>query len=330
MLGAGDEAAGLDALRRALAIGRGRGYLAFPLWHREMMAALCARALEAGIETDYVRALVRRHQLLPDPPPSGADGWPWAVTVRALGGFDLEVDGAPVRFARKVQQKPLRLLQAIVAHGGLDVPGERVADALWPEVSGDAAAQALATTLHRLRALLGDEQAVRLHGHVLSLDPRRVWTDVWAFDRLLAEADDAAARGRTPAGIALTERALALYRGPFLGARDVDAWALSLRERLRARFLRATGRLGRWVSAADPERGLACYERGLEVDDLAEDLYQGLMICHLRLGRPSDGLAAYERCRRMLAAGLGVAPSAATEALRRAFTAPGRGAPALS
>lgn len=326
-LDSGDAAAGLDALRQALAIGRGRGYLAFPLWHPGIMAALCARALEAGIEVDYVRALVRRHRLLPDRPPLGADGWPWAVTVRALGGFDLEVDGAPVRSTAKVQQKPLRLLQALVAHGGIDVPAERLADALWPEASGDAASQALATTLHRLRGLLGDEQAVRLQEHLLSLDTRRVWTDVWTFDRLLAEADEAAAGDRTSDAIGLTERALALYRGPFLGARDVGAWALSQRERLRARFLRATGRLGRWVSPDDPERGLACYERGLEIDDLAEDLYQGLMSCHLRLGRPSDGLAAYERCRRTLAAGLGVAPSAATEALRRALAASGRGAP---
>lgn len=53
------------------------------------------------------------------------------------------------------------------------------------------------------------------------------------------------------------------------------------------------------------------------MDELAEESYRRLMVCHQRLGGRAEALQAYERCRQALAVGLGVAPSLETEALRR-------------
>jgi DNA-binding SARP family transcriptional activator len=92
------------------------------------------------------------------------------------------------------------------------------------------------------------------------------------------------------------------------------------RERLRSKFLRHTARLASHLAAAQRwSEAAECYERGLEADDLAEELYRGLMECHRALGRRAEALAVYQRCRRALAAGLGVEPSPATEALHRAL-----------
>jgi ATP/maltotriose-dependent transcriptional regulator MalT len=148
----GHREAGLRALGAALATGRSRGYVATPCWLPAVMARLAAAALEAGLEPAYVQALVRRHRLLPDPPPVDIAAWPWAVAITTLGPFRLERDGAPVPFGRKVQQRPLDLLKALIALGGREVPEAALADALWPDAQGDTALQALATTLHRLRA----------------------------------------------------------------------------------------------------------------------------------------------------------------------------------
>ena len=60
---------------------------------------------------------------------------------------------------------------------------------------------------------------------------------------------------------------------------------------------------------------IRCYEKALEVDDLVEEFYQHLMICHQQLGRRSKALAVYSRCRSVLEARLGIEPSARTEAL---------------
>ena len=317
-----DDERGLVALRRALALGRQAGLLAFPWWRPSMMARLAARALEADIEVDYVRDLVRRHRLVADVPELAPASWPWAVAVRTLGGFTLVTDGVPVRFSGKVQHRPLALLKAVIALGGREVAESDLSDALWPDADGDAGRQALATTLHRLRALLRHEGSVRLQERRLGLDARHVWLDVWAFERRLAEAAQAERRGRTAEAVRLSEEALALYRGPFLPGDSAALWTVATRERLRAKFLRQTAKLGQhWAAAGEIERALECYERGLEVDDLAEQFYEGLMRSYLAAGRRAEGLRVYDRCRHTLAARLHVDPSPETESLRRALQA---------
>src|SRR4029453_14470711 len=123
-------------------------------------------------------------------------------------------DGQPVRFAHKVQRKPLALLKAPIAFGGRAVREDLVMDALWPDADGDAARVALASALHRLRRLLGHELAVLRQDGPLSLDPRRCWGDVWAVARLLGRAESAA--DPRPS----TRRAIDLYRGASLDGRE--------------------------------------------------------------------------------------------------------------
>jgi ATP/maltotriose-dependent transcriptional regulator MalT/DNA-binding SARP family transcriptional activator len=313
-----EDGRALAALREAMALGRTQGYCTIPWWRPEVMAELCARALAAGIEVEYVQGIVRAHRLVPAAPHRAPDAWPWPLRLHLLGGFSLLRDGAPIASSGKVQQKPLALLKALVASGGRDVAEEVLADALWPDAPGDAGHQAFATTLHRLRVLLGEEGAARLQEGRLSLDARYVWLDTWAFERLLDDASQADRAGRSPESARLIEEALRLYRGPFLPGDGRAEWAISLRERLRSRFLRGTAWLGRhWTAAGEWSRAVDTYERGLAVDDLAEEFYQGLMSCYLRLGRRAEALGVYERCRRILAATLQVPPSPATEAIRR-------------
>src|SRR5262249_48994537 len=309
-LRAGDDGALLVALDGAMRLGREQGFVMARWWQPGLMAILCTRALTAGIEIEDARRLVRTHRLVPDPPPLDEEGWPWIVAVHTLGSFELKKDGALVASSGKAQQKPLGLLRALIAFSGSHVAEERLADALWPDSPGDAASQSLATDLHRFPAPLGEERSVRTHERQLSLDRRYVWLDTWVFERLLGDADLAQSSHREAEARSLTERALELYRGPFLAGRE-ESWVLPARERLRSKFLRATSRLGRhWLSSDDLLRAAACYERGLEVDDLAEEFYQGLMVTYERLGRRSEALALYDRCRRALAAGLDIAPSA--------------------
>ena len=66
-------------------------------------------------------------------------------------------------------------------------------DALWPDAEGDAAHFALTSAIHRLRRLLGREEAIIRQDNEVSLDDRYCWVDVWAVERLLARAE--ASRG---------------------------------------------------------------------------------------------------------------------------------------
>ena len=282
------------------------------------MARLCVKALEAGIEVEYVRDLVRRRGLVPENPPLHIENWPWAVKIRTLGTFELLKDGRPLQFSRKVQQKPFMLLKVLIALGRENLPEEEIADALWPEAEGDAQHQALNVTLHRLRRLLGHGEALVVHSGQMTLDSRYCWVDAHAFDRLLDQAERAERNGEKQKAADLTEKALELYRGDFLAEETKETWAVASRERLRTKFLRSIVKLVSHLEEAGRyDAVIEWCERGLEVEELAEELYQRQMLCYKGLGRRAEALSVYERCRKTLAAVLGVAPSPQTETLHR-------------
>jgi len=195
------------------------------------------------------------------------------------------------------------------------VPVGRLAEVLWPEADGDLAHHSLVVALSRLRKLLGNEEALVLKEGCLSLSNRHCWVDVWAFERFLGQAEKARKEGKGTVAIRLYEKALSLYRGPFLQTEEMTCTA-SPREKLRSGFLRAVAHLGQCYEDSERwEEAVSCYGKGIEADDLAEELYRRLMVCHIRQGRKAEALSVYRRCRKTLSSVLGVDPSAETRAI---------------
>jgi DNA-binding SARP family transcriptional activator len=305
-------------------IGREKGFVNLYMWQPGVLERIVAKALAAGIEVRYAQDLIRRNLLVPDDAHLEAENWPWPLKVCTLGRFRIVKEGKPLQFSRKVRQKPLLMFKALIALGGKEVTEEQMTDILWPDAEGDLAHQSFATTLHRLRQLLGNEKAIPLREGRLSLDNRYCWVDAWAFERIFGKAENAWREGARGAGVGtavrLSEQAIALYEGAFLAGEAAFPWILSLRERLRSKFQRCLGEVGgHWEGAGQWEKAAQWYQRGLEVDDLAEELYlyRRLMICLHRLGRGAEALAAYQRCRKTLSTVLGTAPSPETEAVFR-------------
>jgi ATP/maltotriose-dependent transcriptional regulator MalT/DNA-binding SARP family transcriptional activator len=306
-------------LAEALALGRREGYLANYAWWPPMMSRLAAAAIEEGIAPDYVRQLVAARGLPPDEE-RPSDAWPWPLRIRALGRFEVLRDGAPLAFRGKAQKKPLELLKALVALGGEAVDASRLAAILWPDAAGDAAKVSFDSTLYRLRKLLGLETALVLVEGKLALDPRQCWVDVWAFERVAREAD-AAQPGDGDAG-AIGRRLLDAYPGHFLAGDEDLPWLMGMRDRLRSKLVRTVLALGRRLQNEERrEDAIALYTRALELDNLAEDLYRNLMLCYRELGRPSEALRVYRRCKELLSVVLGMPPSPETEAVRRSLDA---------
>jgi DNA-binding SARP family transcriptional activator len=317
-LESGSRSRALAVLRRGLKLGRESEFRrAYGFYGSPALALLCALALEVDVEGDYVRSLIRHNDLAPTPAIKVGEEWPWPVRIQTLGRFQIWLHGEPMKVGRKAPRKPLELLKALIALGGHGVPEWSLADALWPDAGGDAAHAALETALYRLRKLLGVRQALVLHEGRLTLDPQYCWVDADALEQLLREAEGAGdgSSCTTPTPRALRERALSLYQGPFLFGVD-EAWAILRRNRLRNSCLRAAAAVGTEHEAAGAcQQAVEWYRKGLESDPLGEEFYQGLIRCYLRLGRRADALAAYRRCRQVLAKVLRVEPNEATAAL---------------
>lgn len=238
--------------------GRVNGYC-LP-WKQRGLAELCVLALEKGIAPEFVRQLVRRLSLVPESAPKHLDDWPWPVRVRTLGNFEILLEDKPLVFdASRVPVKPIELLKALIALGGHEVPQEKLADMLWPESDGDAARRALYTNLDRLRGLIGKE-AVTLRQGRLSLDPRRVCTDLGALDGAAARLGSVSPiEAKTLAEFA--DQALARFSGPFLPHEEALPWLPGARRGInkqRAAFFRELAR--HCETAGEPVRAARCRE----------------------------------------------------------------------
>lgn len=262
-------------LAAGLTIARELAWLSFLRATPAVAAAVCALALEQGIAASFVREVIAQRGLVAVRPDLAE--WPWPVRVRALGGLRVELHGQALAFKGKVAKKPLELLVFLVASGGSEVSAATAAFALWRELEGDKARAALTAALHRLRRLLGSEDAVLLEHGRLSLNPRTVWVDALAFEQLVDSVGVPQAEALPAPARAAAERAQALYGGAFMQGSDDEAWQLVCRARLASKFRRMVMLLARAAQArGDAATARALLQRGLEFDPTANDLARAL------------------------------------------------------
>ncbi len=316
----GDEEGGRRRLQKAFAVGRENGY-SQALWLVPgFLSDLCIKALEHGVEIDYAKSLISAHGLSHDSPPFHIENWPWLLKIYTLGRFQILRDNKPLVFSGKAQKKPLELLKALISFGGENVTEEQLTDSLWPEADGDLAHSSFNTTLHRLRKLIENDSAIQLQTGRLSLVSKFCWLDVKAFEIICSEIDNSlksSSHIRDENVIQhQVDKAIHLYAGHFL-ASDIDQpWTASARKHLRGRFLgivKKTG--GYWMGLGQWGKAAEYYMIGIDTDNLAEECYQGLIICYQRLGQEAKAMEIYNRCRAALSEYLGLSPSTRTEEL---------------
>jgi DNA-binding SARP family transcriptional activator len=236
--------------------------------------------------------------------------------VTLLGGFELRVDGQPVRFRRRPPRRLLLLLKWLAAQRCEGVPMAMLADALWPDSEGDHAVNALKVAMHRLRILLRGQDAILITDGVATLDHSVCATDVHEFGRAVEQA----MQHRALADGAAFERsalsALSLYAGPLLPGEEPFPWLMAARDRMARVFGQLALAVGeRFEATARPERACGLYEFVLQHEPLEEPVCRALMAQHLRQGRYREAVVAYERCRRALAGSVGLPPSQELQAL---------------
>ncbi len=304
-----DDDACLALGRNAIGIGAAANLTFVDWFDRARTSRLCARLLLAGIETRHLRKLVRTLFLNAPDTGDSLEQWPWPIKVYGLGHCRILRGDQPLAEGPKRQRKVMELLKALVAFGADGASEALLSEALWPDSEADAAHNSLKTAVHRLRQLLGRRDALKIHDGTISLNRSCCWVDAWEVRKLFGTETRATNRWRR------LRHGIRLYRGPLFAADD-EPWLLAAREDLQARVADAVLALGRHRERMEEwESAIEIYEKGLIVDELAEQLYRRLMICHEQLGHHADAMITYERCRRRLDEKLGVAPSRVTKSL---------------
>jgi len=323
LLKEGREREGLLSLRSALSLGKKRGYIHLEFYQPSVMQFLYAKALEQGIEEDYVKGVIRKLNLTPPDGDSGYlpfENWPYPLKIYTLGRFEILLNEKPIPFSKKVPKKPLDLLKALIALGGNHVPYNKISDALWSDAEGDAAYRSFKVNLHLLRKLLGTEDAVLTGEGRISLNLQYCYVDVLAFQHLASKITELGAdegKGDTKEILSLAQKAIGIYKGNFLESEMAYPNITGLRERLRNKFTRLVEMTGSYYETKKQwQKAVELYEKGIETDALQEEFYKSLMLCYGKLGRKSEVARVYDRCRRMLHLHFGLEPSSGMKALR--------------
>lgn len=307
-LNEGDEKKALRTIRQALMLAKNHSLVFLEWLHPNMVERLLKKALDANIETDFATRLLARYN---ESAASDINTIEKEDTLRiyTLGKFSIIKGGAPLKFSGKAQQRPLDLLRIIISYGGKGNSKERVSESLWPDAEGDQAHRSFATTLHRLRKLVGKDTVVLSDGK-LSLNWKNVWVDVNEFEKLLTTA---AVGDQSDVMYRDIENALSLYNGNFL-EEDEQAWVITKREQLRNKLLGTLNHCGHVLRNSEMyDKAETLYKRALEVDELAEEAYQGLLLTYKAQNKRAEAISVYLQCRKILMSVLEVSPSPETE-----------------
>jgi ATP/maltotriose-dependent transcriptional regulator MalT len=203
--------------RDAFAAAREKGiWMPYGL-HNRRMGAVCALALEAGIEESTVVEMIKCWRLIPPDTAGVREQWPWPVRIHCFGRLEIECEGSPLPLSIKTPKKPLELLTLLICAGRSGMSREQLADRLWPDAEGDLAMQNLATTLHRLRRLFSNRDIVRQKGNQLVVNRELCWVDSWHFQWLVQRIAMATEKSVVAHHVA---RALQLYEGAFFSDND--------------------------------------------------------------------------------------------------------------
>src|SRR5215218_4084304 len=257
---------------------------------------------------------------------AGRLAWRCRLTVGARRGMEFRIlgplevhDGSGA--VRVPGAKERALLADLLVHAGRVVAADRLVDDLWGEELPGNPTNTLQGRVSALRRALGPAGAglvvTSSPGYRLAVEPEQL--DAGRFQRLVAEADAAAAR-EGPRAAWLLEAALGLWRGPALAEFADLPWARVEAARLEELRLAAQEALAELRLAGG---GHAELVGELEALVAAHPLWERprgqLMLALYRSGRQADALRVYGESRATLAEELGIDPSPELQRLQRAI-----------
>ncbi|MGE3267421.1 MAG: tetratricopeptide repeat protein [Chloroflexota bacterium] len=253
-------------------------------------------------------------------PRAGATPAPFRITT--LGRFQIERGGQPVELSGSQGLKGLQLFKCLLSRPGRRLPRDQAYELFWPDSPRNKVDTTFRTGIKRLRDVLEPDVDARLSIVAYTQDAvsiRRepeVWLDADEFERLIAEARQAAQPEP------LLEAADRLYQGEYLPDDLYQDWSIPRRDELRRLWTELQFELSAMREQRGDEQAAAvALQRLLTVDPTDERATRELMLLFARHGRRSEALKAYQRLEEALLRDLDMEPSPEIQAARQQVTA---------
>ncbi|HXF60295.1 MAG TPA: AAA family ATPase, partial [Caldilineaceae bacterium] len=246
-----------------------------------------------------------------------------ALELMTLGRFQIRRRGQPLPDDAWPTQKSKQLVKLLLTRRGELTPADQIMEWLWPDLPPDRARNNLWVAVSQARRVLEPALPPRApsayiasegDGYRFLADSDHRW-DVAEFRRAWA-----AARAQTDPAARTTalEAARALYTGDYLAEDPYEAWAIPLREALRAAYIELLLALGEsYAQAGQYTEAIAQAQAVLALEAASEPAYQALMRYHYFAGDQRAARLAYDACVRALREELDAPPMPATVELYR-------------
>ncbi len=241
----------------------------------------------------------------------------YTLRIQTLGKFRVWRGDEEIGFHEWRRASARRLFQLLLTKRRVLLHKEEIMAYLWPEAEPRAAARDFKVALNNLLNVLEPQRQPRNPSFFIQRKGAAYyfnlasgfWLDAEEFEGLVTRAEGVVDERPDQAEI-LLKRALELYEGDYLQGTNQDEWCLEERERLVVIFIRAAELLATLLA----RRGdyLSCIEwadRILDKDNCWEEAYRLKMICYGKLNNKAMVARVYQKCRAVLQAELGVAPS---------------------
>jgi WD40 repeat protein/DNA-binding SARP family transcriptional activator len=240
-----------------------------------------------------------------------------STQFRVLGPLEVSHDGAPVRLGGERQRALLALL--LIQANAL-VTTERLIEHLFGGDRTQGAANAVHVAVSRLRRTLrcGDEAPLvtRPGGYMLEVGPDQL--DAARFERLLAQARQAASAGDPAAASVQLREALGLWRGHALAdLASMECVAPEARRLDELRLLALMERIDADLALGRHAELIPELEALVGAEPLRERLRHQQMLALYRAGRRAEALEVYRDTSTLLREELGLEPTRALQDLER-------------
>lgn len=249
-----------------------------------------------------------------------------SMRIQLAGRITVESAARTVVGERLLCGRQARLIFAmLVVERDHPVPRDELAEALWPHGLPRTWEPALRGVVSKVRAFLtvaGLSDSAAAYGgfgaYQLHL-PADVVVDVESACSAVETAEHMVREGNPTRAVALAEYAREVAARPFLPD-EKGRWVDGVRDGLSRCLVWASCVLGEgYAQRGQYQLAVRAAEDAIALEPFRERTHQLLMRVHAAAGNPAEALRAYDRCRRLLADELGVAPAAETVALHLAL-----------
>lgn len=227
-----------------------------------------------------------------------------SVKIRFFGTFSIEYDDRSISEGDNRSKKLWKLLEYIVANRDRHIPQEELIALLWggngdPESFGDNPISSLKTLLHRVRNTLerldfiGSRKLILQHSGAYYWNPEIACViDTEEFEQAAADME------RTPPSeekLNLALKAMALYKGHFLGNKYDEPWAKDACEHYRAIYLTCyETAIELLIADKQYDEIIFLSEHAIEIDPSQEVFYYHLISALIQKASYDEALEVYE------------------------------------